>query len=162
MMSAARPTIAISSLLSVGAGRLAAVLGDELRRALRDQRVLLAGERHSRPLLDRDDDLAALAERVRHAPGVGDGLRGGAVAVTHAEEERVAVMADGPVDDLAGQLVARPRLRSGQQLARGLGGGARAEARVDEATRENQGGGESDDQPYASLACWIHRLRSLG
>src|SRR4051812_37228058 len=96
----ARPRTAISRALLL-------VLG-ELRRALRDERVALAHEGAVGALADRDDDLAALAERVRDGALVAhrDGRRAGALA--HAERVDVAAVDVGPLLDLPGQLVALP------------------------------------------------------
>src|SRR5438093_3863811 len=78
----ARPTMAIR--------RLGSGLGGELGRALGDQRVPLADE-HGALLADGHDDLAAIAKRVRHGTHVADRNRGGALAVAHAEQDRVAL-----------------------------------------------------------------------
>ena len=76
----------------------------ELRRALRRQRVLLA-DPGAAALAHVHDDLAALAERVRHGAACSAPARTRAVAVAHAEGDAVGVAPDRPVDDLAGQLV---------------------------------------------------------
>src|SRR3954468_7813255 len=98
----ARPTTAISQASGLLAGRLGGV--GELRRALRHQRVALADERRAL-LVHRDDDLAALAERVGHGADVAHrhGLR--AVAVADTEGLAAGDVADRAVHDLAGQLV---------------------------------------------------------
>ena len=96
------------------------LLGRELRRALRHQRVLLADE-HVALLADVDDDLAPLAERVGQRAGVADGHRGRAVAVADPEVQVVPVAADEPGDDLAGQLVGPARLRGGRAAGTACG-----------------------------------------
>ena len=57
-----------------------------------------------------DDDLAALAERVGDRAAVADRHGGGALAVAHAEVDAAGRVAHRVVDDLAGELVGRPRL----------------------------------------------------
>src|SRR3954470_11148366 len=96
----ARPSVGIAASLGLGLGL---VLG-ELRRALRDQRVLLADE-DGALLAHRDDHLAAVAERVGHRARVPDGDRGAAGPVADLEVDRRAAPDDRAVDDLAGQLV---------------------------------------------------------
>src|SRR5688572_17094274 len=78
----ARPRTAISQRLVRRLGLL--VLG-ELRRALGDERVLLAHEGAGLVLLDGHDDLAALAERVGHAADVLDRDARPALALLHLE-----------------------------------------------------------------------------
>src|SRR5690606_6342241 len=100
MRRAARPTVAIARRRSAHV-RSRVALGLELRGALRHERVLLGDERVPGAAADRDDDLTALAERVRHGAGVRDGHRRRAVAVANAEQQRVALVADRALDDLA-------------------------------------------------------------
>src|SRR4051812_5874195 len=112
----ARPSVGIAASLGLGLGL---VLG-ELRRALRDQRVLLADEDRALPA-HRDDDLAVLPERVGHRAGVPDGdRRRSALAVAHPEVERVAP-ARVARDDLASQLVGAPGVGARKELAGALG-----------------------------------------
>src|SRR3954468_24181858 len=81
----------------------------ELGRALRDQRVALA---HEGAVLEpaRDDHLASVAEGVGHDARVRHRDRLRAVAVTHAEPERVANVPDRAVHDLAREVVRAARL----------------------------------------------------
>src|SRR5688500_17113205 len=120
----ARPSVGISG----GSGfRLG-----ELRRALRDERVLLAHERAVLALADGDDDLAALAERigdralVAHRAG-----RGPARALGHAELVDAPALLVGALLDAPGQRVALPRLGARRQFLRRrrLRGGAEARVR---------------------------------
>src|SRR3712207_5269355 len=78
-------------------------LGLELRRALGDERVLLAHEAGAL-LAHVDDDLPALLEGVRHGADVGDRHRVAALAILHAELVREAV---GPALPRAGRDLAR-------------------------------------------------------
>src|SRR5215218_11148528 len=105
-MSSARPTVAIRT--SRCSGTLRGVFG-ELRRAFRHERVALADERRAF-LAHGDDDLAALAERIRHGAAVGDGHGGRALAVAHAEVDAAGGVAHRAVDDLPRELVGRARL----------------------------------------------------
>src|SRR5215207_3745466 len=79
------------------------LLGGELRRALRDQRALLAHEAGALPP-HADDDLATLAERVGQRSVIGDGHGALARAVAHAEVRR-GPLAGVPGLDLARELV---------------------------------------------------------
>src|SRR5439155_6786809 len=77
----------------------------ELRRALRDQRVLGADEG---PVghLPGDDDLAALAERVGDRAAIEDQDPGpAAAAVADHEAQGVALAMDRVGGDLAGELI---------------------------------------------------------
>src|SRR5918999_651347 len=135
----ARPSVGISGRSGLGLR--------ELRRALRDERVLLAHERAVLALADGDDDLAALAERVGDAALVADGdRRRPARALGDAELVDAAVALVRALLDPAGQLVALPRLGPGRELLRRGRLGGRAEARVGERHRQEEGGGESDDE----------------
>src|SRR3954452_10687318 len=143
--SAAVPTAVIGS---DRAGRL----GLELRGALRDQRVLRADEAPAGHVAG-DDDLAPVAERVRHRAAVDDrDGRAAAAAVAHLEAQEIGVAVHAAGLDLAGQLVAAAGGRGGEQL-RGRHGVARGGERgVGEGRGEHQGGGQSDDQPDAAAA----------
>src|SRR5215208_1301379 len=107
----------------------------ELRRTLRDERVALGHEGAVLELAG-DDHLASLAKRVRHNPDVGDRHGLTAVAVADAEAQGIAPVLDGARHDLSGHLVRAP----GLELARLAGLGGRAEARVDECGRKQDGG----------------------
>src|SRR3954463_3068296 len=162
-MSRARPTVAMfkgwwfarSLVLPLG-GPLTPARGvfGELRRALRDERVTLAHERRAL-LADGHDDLAALAEGVRHRTAVGDRDRGRAVAVTDAERQPVGAGAHRAGLHLAGELVGDARLRC-HELARGDGLARRAEARDDERRRQHDRRRERDDEPDPALAGRMH------
>src|SRR3954468_22739714 len=126
----------------------------ELRRALRDQRVAVPDERAALELAG-DDDLAALAERVRHDAGVGDRHRRGSVAVAHGKREALAAALDRPVDALAGQLVLAAALL-GQQRRRRGGRGVRREAREHQPAGQQHGCAEGDEQADLALAGGVH------
>src|SRR5215218_6476826 len=79
------------------------LLGGELRRALRDQRALLAHEAVALPA-DADDDLAPFPERVGQRPVVGDGHGALAGAIAHAEVGRGSLARVARLD-LARELV---------------------------------------------------------
>src|SRR4051794_34367773 len=140
--------------ISMSALRL---LGAELRRALRDQRAVLADE-PAALLAHAHDHLAALAERIRQRAVVGDrdGLRAG--AITYPEVRRRALSRVTGLD-LAGELVDLPGRGARQQLARraGLRGGR--EARVDERAGQQQGDAERHHEADLALAAGIHRHR---
>src|SRR5689334_25414191 len=110
---AARPRIRQARPSS---GTSALLVGRELRRALRHERVALADEALAL-LAHRDDDLAALAERVGHSAGVADGHRGGPGPVADPEGEDVALVADRARGDLPRELVGATRLGRRRQLA---------------------------------------------
>src|SRR5680860_269533 len=117
---------------------LAVIRRRELRRALRDQGVGLAGEDAA---LDAavEDDLATAAEGVGHGAGVGDGdALAGVVAVGDAEAQLAALAADRALHDPAGQLVGGAG-RGGEQLRGLLGLGGGAERGVDEPDRDDAG-----------------------
>src|SRR4051794_16484476 len=95
------------------------LVGRELRRALRDERVVLAHE-DAALLPHGDDDLAVLAEGVGHRSGVADGHGRAAGAIAHAEVEDLALVRVAG-DDLARQLVGASRGGARQQLAGALG-----------------------------------------
>src|SRR5215208_923241 len=111
----ARPKVAtaVASALRVGL---------ELRRALRHERVALPDEAVA-VALDRDDDLAALTERIGHRARVAD------VHLGRAHGVRRALDAAG--DDLPAELVALAGLRRAQLAGDALRA-RRAEGRVDE------------------------------
>src|SRR3954466_3280543 len=107
-LRAARPRFSTSRRVS---GRV----GAELRRALRDQRVLLA--REDRALLAHgDDDLAPGPEGVGHRAGVAHPHRRSPVAVANAEDQDASLLAV-PGHDLPGQLIGATGDRGGHELA---------------------------------------------
>src|SRR5213594_964139 len=88
----------------------------ELRRALRDQRVLGADEG---PVghVPGEDDLATLAERIGHGAAVEDeDAWPAAAAVVDHEAQGVALAMDRVGSDLAGELVRASGGRRGDQL----------------------------------------------
>src|SRR3954453_12261720 len=151
MIRQARPRIAIN---------LARVRGLELARALRDQRVPLADE-HRALLADVDDDLAALAEGVGDRPDVAHGHRRVARSVAHTEEQRAAIVVDGPRRDLAGELVGAAGLGPVGELARGLGLGRGAERRVRQRAGQEHRRPERHHQADLALPGRIHAVRSV-
>src|SRR3954454_5793130 len=134
--------------------RVSGRVGAELRRALRDQRVLLA--REDRALLAHgDDDLAPGPEGVGHRAGVAHRDRRGPSAVANAEEQDVPLAAVTG-HDLPGQLVGATGDGGRRELAGVLGVARGAEARVDERAGEDHGGTRREDEPGPSLAVAVH------
>src|SRR6476660_1097034 len=112
-----RPTSAATTAKSIARNAssrtmlpgLTVIRGGELRRALGYKRVAFADEG---AVLDfpGEDDLAAAAKGVGDGAAVGDREgRAAALAVDHPEAQFLAVVADRPGHDLAGQVVAGPR-----------------------------------------------------
>src|ERR671916_299709 len=89
MIRQALPTVSIADSLS-----LLLLLGGELRRALGDQRIVLADEGVTLAA-NVDDHLAALAEGIGNRPVVGDRHGLAARTILHAERVRVAAVAPG-------------------------------------------------------------------
>src|SRR4051812_8374780 len=134
--------------------------GLELRGTLGDQRVLLANPPVAL-LGDGDDDLAALAERVRDRAAVGDRHGLVALAVAHAEDVDRAALDPRPLGHLARQLVGLAGDGARQQLARTARLGRRGEARVDEGAGQQDRGREGHDQPDGALATRVHAGSSI-
>src|SRR3954447_18413558 len=137
----------------MGSGVL--LLGRELRRAFRHQRVPHPDERGA-PLADVDDDLPPVAERVGQRARVGGGHAGVALAVADAERVGGPLAADRAGLHLSCQLVHLSSLRGGRQLRRraGLAGGR--EARVDERRSQQQSAGEGDHETELALPGGVH------
>src|SRR4051794_14271434 len=148
----ARPRVAISGPL---------VLRGELRRALGDQRVLLA--RPLRPALaDADADLAPVAERVGHRSGVHHRDRRRAVQILDAEADRGAAdVTDRAVDDPAVDLVGLARLALLEQVARLELLDRRAHRREDQRAGQQDGGGQRHDEAHLALASGVHAPPSI-
>src|SRR5688572_26650272 len=127
----------------------------ELRRALRDQAVVLRDEGALLELAGHDH-LATLAEGIGDRARVDDrDARGGIFAVGDLEAKLRVVAPNRAVDDLPGHLGGLTR--AGRQ---DLGGLARlrrgAERHVDERRREQDGRAECDDEANLPLAIRVH------
>src|SRR5205085_626846 len=154
-ISRARPTVAMTSDAGAGAG-VRSRRGDlELRRALRDHRVLLPHE-HVAVALHLHHHAPALAEWVRHDARVAhaDGHR--AVRVANAEPQHAVTASDRAVLDSARERVGLARDGRVQQLPGGALVAAGAEARVDERARGEQRCSERDDETDPALAGRVH------
>src|SRR3954453_10583961 len=137
------------------------VLGRELRRALRHQRIGLADPGPAL-LADADTDLAVVGERIRDRARVAHRDRGRAVEVADTERDgRPGELMDRAGHHLAVDLVGLAGLALGQQVAglelldRG------ADGRHDERAREQDGSRESRDETDRALAGRAHSLLSI-
>src|SRR5215208_1227893 len=132
-------------------------LGGELRRALRDQRSLLADEGVALAA-HAHDHLAPLPERIGKRPLVGDGHGPLAGAVANPEVRRRALAGVAGLD-LAGELVDLAGVRAREQLARRARLAGRGEAGVDEGSGQQHGDAERHHEADLALAAGIHRHR---
>src|SRR3954447_6018272 len=139
--------------LSMTSGVL--LLGRELRRALRDQRVPLADERAA-PLPHVDDVLPPVPEGVGQRAGVGDGHAGVPLAVADPERVRGPVAADRARLHLSCQLVHLSSPRGGRQLGRRAGLAGSREARVDQRRSQQQSAGQGDREAELALPGGVH------
>src|SRR5437868_270896 len=92
-----------------------ALVGRELGRALRDQRVWLSDEERA-PRANRHDHLAALSERLGHGALVQDPNRASPVAVAYPERQRTACAPDRAGHHCAAELIRAAGDRARREL----------------------------------------------